>query len=225
MYIIYCPKCKHENKVTDDERNKINSYYPSLGDGWGARINLVDCPICNYQLCGLAPLLVGDKDDEVHLKDRIDAYVSPTEHYYLNDNEIEQILERIEIEKGKHKSLKELRNKNKLEGSIIYAKRENEIPHNVAQTIKDDIFHGFIEPLGATTLSRFYLREDEEMPNPRVCQILSVGELLDQLQDIPRDYAILIQHDFNKKYFEPMVRVLNDSKEVIIFDCGVDKND
>mgnify|MGYP000172694505 CR=1 FL=1 len=61
MYIIYCPKCKHENKVTDDEQNKIKSYYPSLGDGWGARINLVDCPICNYQLCGLAPLLVGDK--------------------------------------------------------------------------------------------------------------------------------------------------------------------
>lgn len=122
-------------------------------------------------------------------------------------------------------SLKEIREKNKLKDSIIYAQKEGDISPEVAQAIKDDVFHGFIEPVGASTLSCFYLREDEEMPNPRAYQILSVGELLDQLQSIPRDYAILIQHDFNKKYSEPMVRVLNDSKEVIILDCGVDKND
>ena len=122
-------------------------------------------------------------------------------------------------------SLKEIREKNKLKDSIIYVKKEVGISPEVVQAIKEDVFHDFIEPLGMETLGRFYLREDIEMPNPRAYQILSVGELLDQLQSIPRDYAIITQHGFNKKYSEPMVRVLNDSKEVIILDCGVDKND
>lgn len=59
-------------------------------------------------------------------------------------------------------SLKEIREKNKLKESIIYAQREGDIPLEVAQSIKDDVFYGFVEPLGVETLGRFYLFEDGE---------------------------------------------------------------
>ena len=57
-------------------------------------------------------------------------------------------------------SLKEIREKSKLKESIIYAQREDDIHLEVAQSIKDDVFHGFIEPLAVETLGRFYLFED-----------------------------------------------------------------
>lgn len=57
-------------------------------------------------------------------------------------------------------SLKEIREKNKLKESIIYAQREGNISPEVAQAVKDDVFHGFIEPLAVETLGRFYLFED-----------------------------------------------------------------
>ena len=59
-------------------------------------------------------------------------------------------------------SLKETREKNKLKDSIIYAQKEGNISPEVAQSIKDDVFHGFVEPLGVETLGRFYLFEDGE---------------------------------------------------------------
>ena len=59
-------------------------------------------------------------------------------------------------------SLKEIREKNKLKESIIYAQREGDIHLEVAQSIKDDVFHGFIEPLGTKALGCFYLLEDGE---------------------------------------------------------------
>lgn len=57
-------------------------------------------------------------------------------------------------------SLKEIREKNKLKESIIYAQREGDIHLEVVQSIKDDVFHGFVEPLAVETLGRFYLFED-----------------------------------------------------------------
>lgn len=59
-------------------------------------------------------------------------------------------------------SLKETREKNKLKDSIIYAQKEGNISPEVAQAIKDDVFHGFIEPLGTKALGCFYLLEDGE---------------------------------------------------------------
>ena len=59
-------------------------------------------------------------------------------------------------------SLKEIREKNKLKESIIYAQREGDIHLEVAQSIKDDVFYGFAEPLEVETLGRFYLFEDGE---------------------------------------------------------------
>ena len=53
-------------------------------------------------------------------------------------------------------SLKEIREKNKLKESIIYAQREGDIHLEVAQSIKDDVFYGFVEPLGTKALGCFY---------------------------------------------------------------------
>lgn len=52
-------------------------------------------------------------------------------------------------------SLASLREQNKLKDSIIYAKKEGNIPPYVAERIKEDVYHGFIGPVGHKTLSKY----------------------------------------------------------------------
>ncbi len=52
-------------------------------------------------------------------------------------------------------SLASLREQNKLKDSIIYAKKEGNIPQDVAKRIKEDIYHVFIGPVGHKTLSKY----------------------------------------------------------------------
>ena len=58
-------------------------------------------------------------------------------------------------------SLKEVRRKNRKQDSFIYSKVEHDIPKEVAEAIKKDVFYGFIEPVGQDTLRRYGERFQE----------------------------------------------------------------
>ncbi len=52
-------------------------------------------------------------------------------------------------------SLAALREQNKLKDSIIYAKKEGNVPPHIAKKIKEDVYCDFIAPIGHKTLSKY----------------------------------------------------------------------
>lgn len=52
----------------------------------------------------------------------------------------------------------------------------------------------------------------------KTSEFLTVGELLEQLKDIPKDYLVSIAQDCGWSYCFKSIRVDNEDKEVVIFD-------
>lgn len=89
MKLHYCPRCEYAEVVENDDKIKRNT--PSVGGGYGYRIETIDCPECGYWLCG-SVYTDGTKLNNEFEKERIGDYLHPTEPIYIDHENLEELI-------------------------------------------------------------------------------------------------------------------------------------
>lgn len=91
MKLHYCSNCEYAEIFNDDYGIKRNTQPVGKDDDY--LIGTINCPECNYWLCGSVQIDNGTKGEIEFQKERISDYLHPTEPFYIDHENLEELID------------------------------------------------------------------------------------------------------------------------------------